>query len=236
MNTSKRFWEIDFLRGTAVLMMIIFHFMYDLDYFSIYRVDLWSGYWLIFERITALIFLFLVGVSLTLSYSKNPKALRFAKRGLKIFLLGLVITAVTFFALPQEFIIFGVLHFIGVAVVLGYLFVRYINKYVTLATGFVIIVIGLLLRSIAVESPWLLWLGLIPNNFYTLDYFPLLPWFGVVLVGLFFGRVLYPDCKRVFSIRERNNFLTKFFCFLGRHSLLIYLLHQPVLIAFLLLI
>jgi uncharacterized membrane protein len=236
MITSKRFWEIDFLRGVAVIMMIIFHFMYDLDYFAIYRVDLWSGYWLVFERITACIFLLLVGVSLTLSYSKNTKASRFAKRGLKIFCLGLLITIITFFALPQEFIIFGVLHLIGIAVVLGYFFIRYVNKYIILVSGLVITAVGLFAANVTVDFQWLLWLGIHQNNLYTLDYFPLLPWFGIVLIGIFAGKLLYKNSQRAFNISEATNPLARFLCFVGRHSLLIYLFHQPVLIALLLLI
>lgn len=234
MKNSKRFWEIDFLRGVAVIMMIVFHFLYDLNYFAIYQTQLWSGFWLIFERITALIFIFLVGISLTLSYSKHPKVLWFVKRGLKIFCCGLLITIATVLFLNQGTIFFGVLHFIGVAVVLSYPFVKYTYK--NIAIGTALIVIGLYLSTLAFNFPWLMWLGFAPSNFYTLDYFPLLPWFGVVLLGIFAGNKLYKNNKRLFKISEVTNPFVRFLCFIGRHSLLIYLLHQPVLIGVLLLV
>jgi uncharacterized membrane protein len=230
----KRFWEIDFLRGIAVIMMIVFHFMFDLNYFSLYSFELWSGFWLIFERITALIFIFLVGISLTLSYAKHPSAIRFVKRGLKIFCCGLLITIATALFLNQGTIFFGVLHFIGTAVILAYPFVKY--TYRNIAIGTVLVVIGLYLSTLLFDFPWLMWLGLAPSNFYTLDYFPLLPWFGVVLLGVFVGNKLYKNHKRIFKISEATNPLARSLCFIGRHSLLIYLLHQPMLIGIILLI
>jgi uncharacterized membrane protein len=174
-----------------------------------------------------------VGVSLTLSYSRakingTTRFSKYLKRGAKIFCLGLIITAITWFALPEEFIVFGVLHFIGIAVILGYFFVKYSRQYTNIVLGIILIVLGLLITNIVVDFPWLLWTGLHHGNFYTLDYFPLLPWFGVVLIGMFFGNILYKECKRSFSISDGTNPVSRLF--------IIYLLHQPVLIAFLLLI
>ncbi|MCX6818607.1 MAG: heparan-alpha-glucosaminide N-acetyltransferase domain-containing protein, partial [Candidatus Aenigmarchaeota archaeon] len=62
-------------------------------------------------------------------------------------------------------------------------------------------------------------------------YFPILPWFGVILIGIFFGNKLYPNAKRSFNIIDLSKFrIIKLLSFLGRHSLFIYLLHQPVII------
>ena len=92
--------------------------------------------------------------------------------------------------------------------------------------GGILIGLGFYIKNFIVSYPWLMWLGLKFNNFNTLDYFPLLPWFGVILLGIYFGKLLYPKGKRRFNINLENKYLS----FLGRHSLIIYLLHQPILI------
>jgi len=78
-----------------------------------------------------------------------------------------------------------------------------------------------------------MWLGFIQEGAYALDYFPVLPWFGLVLLGIYYGGVLYPEGKRSFSLKEKSNVATRFLGFLGRNSLKIYLVHQPIILAFL---
>jgi len=231
-----RYWEIDFLRGIAIMMMIIFHAVFDMNYFSSYRIDIQSGFWWFFARITASIFIFLVGVSLTLSYSRAIKErkdllMKYLYRGLKIFSWGLIITLITWVFFREGFIIFGILHFIGIAIILAYPFIR--HRFLNPFFGILFISLGIYLTGLIFDFPWLIWLGFMPQNFYTFDYFPILPWFGLVLLGLFFGNLFYPEGRRRINIKEISNPLTKLFCFLGRHSLLIYLIHQPVLIALL---
>jgi len=232
---EKRFWEIDFLRGIAVIMMIIFHFLFDLVFFRGYNINVSSGLLLYFARMTAFIFIFLVGVSLTISYSRAIKKqktnlfTKYLKRGAKIFSWGLAITLVTWLFFREEFIIFGVLHFIGLSIILAYPLIKY--KWQNLVLGVFFIVAGFFLSKLTFNFSWLMWLGFIPKYFCTLDYFPLLPWFGVVLIGLFFGNLLYKNNRRIFKIADLSkNYLIIFFSFLGRHSLFVYLVHQPALI------
>jgi uncharacterized membrane protein len=93
---------------------------------------------------------------------------------------------------------------------------------------------GLYLKNFTFGFSWLMWLGLMPEHIYTVDYFPLLPWFGVVLIGLFFGLILYPDYTRGFNLCDLSYFaVIRLLCLFGRHSLLIYLIHQPIRIAIL---
>jgi uncharacterized membrane protein len=237
-SVKERFWEIDFLRGIAILMMIAFHLIYDLDYFGGYGFGVGSGFWFWFARATASVFLLLVGVSLTLSRSRmvrnggSPAFSKYLKRGLRIFSWGLAITLVTWIFLGRGFIVFGVLHMIGVSVILAYPLMR--HRYRNLLIGVLLIALGLYVREMAFGFPWLLWLGLIPQGFYSFDYFPLLPWFGVVLIGLFAGNSLYRDYARRFRLPDLHGSPpARALCFAGRRSLLIYLLHQPVLIALL---
>ncbi len=234
--SAHRFWEIDFFRGLAIIMMIVFHSLYDINYFGVYNIPLFSGFWLYFARITAGTFIFLFGISMTISYSRakstltqNQLRLKFMKRGLKIFILGLLITLMTYLFLKGGFIWFGILHFIGISVFLAYPLLKY--RISNLLLGLVFIVLGFFLAGLVFDFPWLLWLGLRPASFYTLDYFPLFPWLGLALIGVFFGNVLYKNNKRQFKVPNIPN--RNPICFLGRHSLIIYLLHQPILIAFL---
>jgi uncharacterized membrane protein len=134
--------------------------------------------------------------------------------------------------LRNGFIIFGVLHFIGISIILAYPFIRF--RILNLLVGVIVVIIGLYLQNFVFDFNWLFWLGFKPMYFYTFDYFPILPWFGVVLIGLFFGKMLYPNYKRRFKIKDLSGFkISKLFCFLGRHSLLIYLIHQPILVGLL---
>lgn len=241
-NLKKRFWEVDSLRGLAIVMMVTFHFIFDLNYFGICSFNISSGFLWWFARITAFMFIFLVGVSLSLSYSRTTILdnhitqkklfLKYLKRGLKIFSYGLLITAATWIFIGNGFIIFGILHLIGIAIILEYIFLK--GKYINLIFGLVFITAGIYLMGFTFDFYGLLWLGFTPNNFYTVDYFPLLPWLGVVSLGIFLGNTLYENYIRRFKLPDlSNSLIIKISDFLGRHSLFIYLIHQPIIIILL---
>lgn len=241
-DLNKRFWEIDSLRGIAIVMMVIFHLIFDLYFFGIYSFDVHSGFLWWFARLTASIFIFLVGVSLSISYSRtilktnygtqSGLFFKYLKRGLKIFGYGLIITVVTWIFIGQGFIIFGILHFIGIAIILEYPFLK--RKYINLILGILFIAAGIYLMGFNFDFYGLLWLGFTPYNFYTLDYFPLLPWLGIVSLGIFLGNTLYENYTRHFKLPDLSKYsLVKVSGFLGRHSLIIYLIHQPILLLIL---
>ncbi|MCJ7445416.1 MAG: DUF1624 domain-containing protein [Methanotrichaceae archaeon] len=236
-NVTARFWEIDFLRGLAVFMMVSFHVIFDLDYFGIHSFNLDTGFWFYFSRLTASIFILLVGISLVLSYFKACKlgtdkgfVFKLLARGSKIFFLGLIITLITYLFIGNGFIVFGALHFIGISIIISYLFLRF---YIfNLILGLVIVSIGLNMQEHAFDFPWLFWSGLSFNRFYTLDFFPLFPWFGVVLIGIFLGTYFYDSYERRFRVPELSGLLPiRSLQILGKNSLLIYLVHQPIIIA-----
>lgn len=234
-DPRERYWEVDFLRGVAVVMMIVFHCLFDINYFAIYWFNLSSGFWLLFRIVGAVIFFFLVGVSLTLSYSKikeNKESeiwRKYLKRGLTIFGYGMVITVVTWLFMGRADIKFGALHFIGVAILISRPFFNL--RYWNLILGGLCIGAGLYVQKFKLMTPWLIWVGLRQSGAYNIDYYPLLPWFGVVLLGIFFGNFFYPDGVRRLGIWTRSIPPARLFCLLGRRSLLIYFLHQPVLIG-----
>ncbi|MEN3184286.1 MAG: heparan-alpha-glucosaminide N-acetyltransferase [Atribacterota bacterium] len=231
----ERFAEIDALRGCAIVMMLLYHALFDLVFFGNLKANLFSPFWKGYVVVGASLFVGLAGLSLTLRFAREREKrgvvsfFTYLRRGLSLFAYGMAITAVTYLVLPEAYIRFGVLHCIGVSTILAYPLVS--RPWLSLPLGFICIVLGNLLSHYSFPFSFLLWLGLKPQNFLTLDYFPLLPWFGVVLLGTFVGNLLYPLGKRRFAFPEHSHPLVRSLAFLGRHSLTIYLLHQPAILA-----
>jgi uncharacterized membrane protein len=234
-KTTGRFWEVDALRGVALIAMIIFHLIWDLLFFRIIEFDLNSPLWFWSSRIIGGTFIFLVGVSLALSAMRRrlrDKKLLFRPylvRGAVIFCWGLIITFFTYIFIPTAFIFFGVLHLIGASVILGYFFLN--KKFLTLVSGIILLTLGIWIQSFYVSQPWFVWLGLQTRSFVSIDYYPLLPWFGIVLFGIVFGEYFYNNLRRIKTLPEWGDKAPiKQLAFLGRYSLFIYLFHQPVLL------
>jgi uncharacterized membrane protein len=239
---AERFWEIDFLRGMAIVSMVSFHFMWNIDYLGLGDIELYSGALFFFAHAIGTVFLLLVGMSLSLSHSRVKGKMaaseihhKYLARGLKIFALGLLISFITWLIIGDRFVAFGVLHCIGLSIILAIPLLRY--RTFNIALGSSLIAIGILLGGVTIETPWFLWLGLESAGLASVDYFPLLPWFGVVLLGLGLGNILYPDYTRRVKLPDLEGLsILKPICTMGRHSLLIYLVHQPILIALMTLI
>ena len=241
-SKAARFWEIDALRGVAIIMMITFHLMWDLWFFRVLpNVVLYAGFWKYFQRTTAILFLLLVGVSLTVSYRRSagwqhpPPTMQgwlmFAVRGLRIFGWGMAVSLAVWLA-GIGYVHFGILHLIGVSIVLAYPLLRF--RWLNLGLWAIFFLAGGWLQPLRVESTWLVWLGLRPAGYAPNDYFPLIPWFGVVLLGVFVGNTLYQEAGRLIPLPNwQRAALVRLLQWLGRHSLLIYLVHQPVLLAIL---
>jgi uncharacterized membrane protein len=262
-TTTHRYWEIDSLRGVAIVMMVIYHLMWDLWYFRVLPdVVLYAGFWKYFQRTTASLFITLVGVSLAVTAMRlrgpngdGPVPFRkFLLRGLRIFGWGMVISLVVW-AANVGYVHFGVLHLIGFSIVAAYPFLRF--RWLNLALWALFNIAGYFLMPVHMEFPWLLWLrqepfayysnlvlavvdivllwlGLEPAAYYPNDYFPVIPWFGVVLLGIFIGNSLYTPHGRAFSLPDLSGWLPiRVLQWLGAHSLTIYLVHQPLLFALL---
>jgi len=246
-EVKKRFVEIDLLRTVAIVMMVVYHTGYDLAFFHNFDFDPLSGNWKLLARSTATLFLLLVGISFVISWERLPAEARktqagtrirgirtaaafckYLKRGLTILAFGLLITIVTYFWDPDTYIRFGILHMIGVSVILLPFFRRLREWNVLIAT--LIIMLGINIRNFSLFTfPFSLLLpfGITPPNFTTLDYYPLLPWFGVVLIGLALGDFFYIRTKRT---PKPTNQMLQFLSFPGKHALIIYLVHQPILL------
>jgi uncharacterized membrane protein len=156
--------------------------------------------------------------------------LKFVYRGAGIFLLGLLVTLCTWLYLGEGFVVFGILHLIGVSVIISPLFFR-LKKY-TIIPGLLCIATGWFFTTIT-GPLWLLPLGIHPATFWSVDYEPIFHWFGMVLIGMGLGQYLYPEGIRRFTLPSLPQSAIRMLAFPGRHSLLIYLAHQPIIILLL---
>ncbi len=234
MTLQRRFWEIDTIRTIAIAMMITFHTLYLLNYFDIQQITVHYGFWQWFARVTAGTFIFVAGMSLTISHSRAKEISGFMRRGLKIFAWGMGITLITLLISRTEYVRFGILHFFGLTFILAPFFLRF--RLVNLILGIALLLTGIYIWGTSFDFPWLLWLGARPHYFRTMDYFPLLPWFGLFLIGMFTGNILYPQGRRRFIIPDLGGPTMSALTFPGRHPLVIYLLQWPAIILTLLII
>ena len=220
-NGTSRNYEIDLLRGLAIVLMVVFHFGYDLTVFN------WADFntnkdieWILFRRVIVSSFLLAVGMSSYLAYQKSVNQKKLAKAVGKLFGVSLLITMGSLLMNPSTWVYFGIIHFITVALPISVLFVR--APYVALVIG-VGCIVGYWIGLLNLYPIWewsVLHLG-IPSR--TLDLVSFFPWIGVVLIGVF---IIH---KKLFNIKVKPNAVLNKFVMLGQHSLIIYLIHQPLL-------
>lgn len=225
---KKRVWELDAFRGLCVLGMVIVHFVYDLiDLYAL--VDWEYPEWFLFVmKWGGLLFILISGICATLGR-------RSVRRGVIVVLCGLVCTAVTYgmyrFGMAGKGLIiyFGVLHCLGTCMILWWLFKR-LPTWLLAVLGIAMTAAGLYLQTRTFDTGlWLMPLGFMPDGFASSDYFPLLPNLGYFLLGGVLGRTLYRKQETLLPKVNENNPVLRFLRLCGRHSLWIYLLHQPVL-------
>lgn len=225
---------IDQARGVALIAMAIYHFTWDLGFFGYIAPETaTTGGWRIFARVIAGSFLFLVGFSLVLGHAQGFRARPFFTRLAKIGLAAAAISIATWFAFPETFIFFGILHAIAAASLIGLLFVR-LPVVLTLLAAAAAVAAPLYLRAPLFDHSALWWVGLSVNVPRSNDYVPLLPWLAPVLLGIALSRLFVssrlPERLAGFGHKTKGWWKTLLET-AGRHSLAIYLIHQPVLIA-----
>jgi len=226
---KQRFWEIDFTRGIAIIMMIIYHELWNMIYIFNLKINLSDPFWRLFQITTASLFLLLVGISLSISNTNsNANLQKYLKRGIIIISYGMIVGIIAGMAIPNSNIFFGILHLIGTSIIISYFFRK--HTYASLISGIGILLLPLFIKENYTQNIILIILGISKSAIKTYDLFPIIPWLGIVLIGLFFGRILYSDNKRQFRIIQiEENSIIKIICYLGKHSLIIYLLHQVIL-------
>ena len=212
-NFKSRYLFIDALRGFTVILMIIFHFSFDLENFQFIHIDiLRSPFWYLFPRIIVFLFLFAVGMSLTLVHGQKILWPSFWKRFIKISFFALIISLVTYKLFPDNWIYFGTLHAIAVISLLS----LPLLKWPKIA---LVIALLLFLPSICLNYnlPWF------ELNISSWDYIAPFPWVGASYLGIFAVH------KHLHQVKLPENKIIRSLNYLGRHSLIIYLIHQPLL-------
>jgi uncharacterized membrane protein len=224
---------IDALRGAALAMMVAYHFSFDLNYFGVLHQNFYQDiFWTTSRSVILSSFLALVGVSLALAADQGIRWPLYSKRLALIAACAIGVSVGSYLMFPASWIYFGVLHFIFVAGILGIAFLRL--HWANLIIGASLIAAGASFASPLFDQPLLNWIGLMTRKPVTEDYVPLLPWFGVVLIGLFIGQ-RFLRARRFAQNRHWHAAgpLSRSLPSAGRHSLAIYMLHQPILIGIL---
>lgn len=224
-----RIAAIDALRGVAIMAMIAYHFAFDLRFFGVTHTDFeHARSWLCARATIVSAFLTLVGISLALADANRVPFRRYARRVARVAACALLVSVASYAMFPRSFIYFGVLHCIALVSLLAWPLRG--RPVIATALGIAIVTIGLTLSDAFFDPRWLSWIGLMTHKPATEDYVPLLPWAGVILIGIGAGHLLR---KNGFAPVAAFARLPRWLAWLGRHSLAVYMLHQPVLLALL---
>lgn len=231
MQPTSRLLALDLIRSLALLGMVAFHITYDLLLFGILPGSYAASalfHW--HPRIVAGAFLVLAGLGLWLSHGQGLRWPAFWARWAKIAAAAALVTVATYLAMPDFYIFFGILHAIALYSLLGLIFLR-LPAPVTAAIGLAIMFGGAYLRSDAFNAPMLAFLGLATQLPATADFEPVFPWFGPVLLGLALGRIGSRFGWWTALAPWQGTPLLRAMGWPGRHTLAIYLIHQPVLMG-----
>lgn len=232
-QSTERAVALDLLRSLALIGMGVFHFVFDLVVFGYLPVEaVREGLWPLWARVVASSFLFLSGFGLWLAYRGGVDGRKLGRRMAKIGGAALLVTVGTRIAIGQGFIFWGILHMIAFGTLAGLAFLR-LPVAVILAAAAGVFWIGQTVALPAFDPLPLLWLGLGATPVYAVDYVPVFPWLAPVLAGLAAGKLAtaYGLWDRIAAIRVARGGVVDMLAWPGRHSLLVYLLHQPVLIG-----
>ncbi len=225
---KKRIWELDAFRGLCVLGMVAVHFVYDLV--DLYKIIAWEypDWFSFIKSWGGLLFLLISGISATLGS-------RSVRRGIIVFAFGMVVSAVTYgmyyfgFAWIGIIIYFGVLQCLGTCMILWPIFKK-LPWWALAILGAAFVALGFWMQAQpGVDVKYLMPLGLPWKNFYSSDYFPLFPNLGYFLLGAALGKTVYRSKQTLLPKVNEKNPVLRFLQFTGRHSLEVYILHQPIL-------
>ena len=225
--TPLRVDGVDALRGIAIVAMIAYHFAFDLRFFGVIDADFEHGrFWLTARALIVTSFLLLVGTSLVLAERAGVSAQRHFRRVGVIALCALAASAASYFVDPRTAIHFGILHCVAAAALIGRPLAR--RPQLALIAGAGVVLAGLTLSHPFFDARATSWIGFVTAKPRTVDYVPLFPWLGVVLIGIALGDAL---ARASFAPLARLARAPAALRTLGRHSLLVYMAHQPLLMG-----
>ena len=209
--------SLDLMRGVAIIMMVAFHFIYDLNSFGFAQIPLfthWSG--IAWRCLIVFLFLSAVGISLVFAHSKGIQYKKFLRRLLYLGIAALLVSIGTYIMFPDGWVYFGILHLIWASTLIALAFINHPKTSLLIA---LLILIGFIF-----DQPNLGFLSNIFESYLpigSVDYYPLFPWMSFIFIGIFLGH--NPYYQKVFTFRS------SWIEMMGRHALIIYLTHQIVL-------
>ena len=210
---------LDLMRGIAIIMMIAFHFIYDLNSFGFSDIPLfthWAG--IAWRCLIVFLFLSAVGISLVIAHGKGINFKKFLKRLLYLGIAALFVSAGTYVMFPDGWVYFGILHLIWFSTIIAISFVNLPKTSLLIA--------ALILIGAIFDQPNLSFISYLLEPylpFGSVDYYPLFPWLSFVFIGIYLGH--NPYYQKIFIFRL--NWLEV----IGKHALIIYLTHQIVLFS-----
>ena len=224
----ERILWIDVIRGVSILAMITFHFAFDLMYFGFAKSDLiYQPDWRLFERMIAFSFLFIAGLSLFITHGSLIKWNSFIKRYGVTAICAVLISTVTYVLFNGDMIRFGILHAISVSGLISLLLLR-LNSFFLALLAVIIFLINLIIPQPVEGDYFWQWLIYTNETPHSLDYRPIIPWITPFILGMasyqLFKKWGLLETNKIIIYRELS-----ILSWLGRNSLIIYLIHQPIL-------
>jgi len=227
-TAQSRLVRLDMLRAVALLGMICYHFGWNLAFFGYLAPGTATrGGWAFLAHVVAGSFLFIVGFSLYLAHGQRFQGYCFALRQIKICAAAALVSGITWIIFPNLFVYFGILHHIALASFIGLIFLR-LPLWGNVMIALVVLLLPFYWRPLV--SPFWAPLGLNAAPPSSLDYVPLFPWFSAVVLGISCARVMqHHGLLFLLEGEIRPRFPNKLLQWAGRHSLFVYLIHQPLL-------
>lgn len=236
---GTRFWEIDAARTVAIVMMVAYHAVYDVELLTPgIGPDPFRGFWGAVPEATGSLFLLVAGASLAVSdgrlkrrgVSAVDRIRRHLRHAAVVLAAATAVTVATRVAFDDRYVRFGILHAIGVSILIAAVTVR-LGRW-NLLLGGVAVLGGLVISDVQAQSSWLAAIGLDIEGVSSVDHWPLLPWLGPMLAGVGAGAALYPGGLRrpALDPLSSQDRLPRWATVPGRRSLAVYLTHQLVLI------
>ena len=230
-NNASRYVQLDFLRGVAIIAMIVFHFTFDLSYFGFIASDtMYRPNWVLFQKFIAGTFIFVAGISLHLCHGSGIRWTFIKKRLLLVGGAALGVSVTTIFSFGDFWVKFGILHCILACSIMCLVFVDRsfgVILSITIALGTVVFFVR---TPIDLPSGFQ-WLIETRVRHYSVDYSPVVPWIFVFSCGILLSKINLILNFATPNVVEpmRDIIVVSILAYIGQRSLAIYLIHQPIL-------
>lgn len=217
---NERINEIDVARFIAIVLMIIYHIVYDLSEYTDINVNINALVWEIVGKTAAFLFIFISGVCSGIGNDT-------VERGMYVFSWGMVTTFITYIFDENQYIRFGILHLLGFSMIIS-LLIRRLNTFLKFVIAASAVILGWTFNEITSNFIILLPLGITYKDFTSFDYYPIMPYISLFIMGIIFQEIFYKNKRSKFKIKS-NYFIR----YVSSNSLTLYILHQPVILLIL---